>query len=193
MAYQTKRDPLFDSSMQEAIEKRGKELLGLALLVAGLGLAAMLYSYTPSDPSWLSASDAPVRNWLGLFGASISAPVIMVIGIGGWALSALAVIWGVAIVATAGNFMVAKWSTIIGTLICLGMGWAVLIGGRDLLALMSTPVVVLMVVGGVLYSAGTGFLLLSRMRFHNTIWHGFVVAGSTVFFVAVFLHAAQVA
>ncbi|MCA1335545.1 DNA translocase FtsK [Pseudooceanicola marinus] len=95
MAYQTKRDPLFDSSMQEAIEKRGKELLGLALLVAGLGLAAMLYSYTPSDPSWLSASDAPVRNWLGLFGASISAPVIMVIGIGGWALAALAVIWGV--------------------------------------------------------------------------------------------------
>ncbi|MGI3166505.1 DNA translocase FtsK [Pseudooceanicola sp. 200-1SW] len=94
MAYQTKRDPLFDSSMQEAIEKRGKELLGVALLVAGLILAAMLYSYTPSDPSWLSASDAPVRNWLGLFGASISAPVIMVIGIGGWALAALAVIWG---------------------------------------------------------------------------------------------------
>ena len=47
--------------------------------------------------------------------------------------------------------------------------------------------------GGGLYSAGTGFLLLSRMRFHNTIWHGFVVAASTVFFVAVFMHAAQVA
>lgn len=105
----------------------------------------------------------------------------------------LAVIWGVAIVATIGNFLVAKWSTVIGTLICLGMGWAVVIGGRDLLAMMSTPVVVLMVVGGVLYSAGTAFLLLSRMRFHNTIWHGFVVAASTVFFVAIFMHAAQVA
>ncbi|WP_010140677.1 DNA translocase FtsK [Oceanicola sp. S124] len=94
MAYQTKRDPLFDRAMQEALEKRGKELIGLLLLGFGLMLAAVLYSYDPQDPSWLSASDAPVRNWLGLFGASISAPIIMVIGIGGWAIAVLSVIWG---------------------------------------------------------------------------------------------------
>lgn len=94
MAYQTKRDPLFDSDMQAALEKRGKELIGLVLLGFGLMLAAVLYSYAPQDPSWFSASDAPVQNWLGLFGASISAPVIMVIGIGGWAIAVLSVIWG---------------------------------------------------------------------------------------------------
>ncbi|MBR9766486.1 MAG: cell division protein FtsK [Rhodobacteraceae bacterium] len=94
MAYQTKRDPLFDRAMQEALEKRGKELIGLLLLGFGLMLAAVLYSYDPQDPSWLSASDAPVQNWLGLFGASIAAPVIMVIGIGGWAIAVLSVIWG---------------------------------------------------------------------------------------------------
>ena len=37
MAYQTRgRDPLLDTNMAEAIEKRGKELVGIALLVAGL-------------------------------------------------------------------------------------------------------------------------------------------------------------
>ena len=38
MAYQARgRDPLFDSDVQAAIEKRGKELIGLALILLGLG------------------------------------------------------------------------------------------------------------------------------------------------------------
>ncbi len=159
-----------------------------ATLIAML-TASLLYNHLPR-PDWRERLRRFDHAAIYLKIAGTYTPFALLSGAGE---VMLAVIWGVAIVATAGNFMVAKWSTIIGTLICLGMGWAVLIGGRDLLALMSTPVVVLMVVGGVLYSAGTGFLLLSRMRFHNTIWHGFVVAGSTVFFVAVFLHAAQVA
>ena len=36
MAYQTRgREPLLDSTMAEAIEKRGKELMGLVLLIMG--------------------------------------------------------------------------------------------------------------------------------------------------------------
>ncbi|NIZ10563.1 DNA translocase FtsK [Pseudooceanicola sp. HF7] len=95
MAYQTKgRDPLFDSSMQETLRKRGKELIGVLLLAVGLGLAAILISYSPDDPSMMSASDAPVQNWLGRFGAAIAAPVVMIIGAGGWAIAMLAAIWG---------------------------------------------------------------------------------------------------
>ena len=59
MAYSVKhRDPLLDSAMQEAIERRGRELLGIALIgLAGL-LAALLVSYVPDDPSWIAATDA---------------------------------------------------------------------------------------------------------------------------------------
>lgn len=159
-----------------------------ASLIAML-TASLLHNHLPK-PDW--------RDWLRRFDhaaiylkiAGTYTPFALLSGTG---TGILVAIWTVAIVATIGNFLVRKWSTVVGTLICLGMGWAIVFGGRDLMALMSTPVVVLMVVGGVLYSAGTAFLLLSRMRFHNTIWHGFVVAASTVFFVAVFLHAAQVA
>ena len=35
MAYQTRRDPLFDQTVQVAIEKRSRELIGIALLIAG--------------------------------------------------------------------------------------------------------------------------------------------------------------
>ena len=95
MAYQTRgRDPLLDSTMTEAIEKRGKELMGIALLVLGAAAAAMIASYHPDDPSWMSATDAPVQNWLGRFGASIAAPLFMIVGWGAWALAIVLGAWG---------------------------------------------------------------------------------------------------
>ena len=48
MAFQTRgRDPLLDSTMAEAIEKRGKELLGLALL--GLGIIKGGHMFRTAD------------------------------------------------------------------------------------------------------------------------------------------------
>ena len=96
MAYQTRgRDPLLDSSMAEAIEKRGKELLGLALLALGFAAAMMIASYNPDDPSWMAATDAPVQNMLGRMGASIAAPLFMIVGWGAWGLAVVLGAWGV--------------------------------------------------------------------------------------------------
>lgn len=96
MAYQTRgRDPLLDSNMAQAIEKRGKELLGIGLILLACAAAAMIGSYTPSDPSWMSATDAPVHNWLGRFGASLAAPFFMIVGWGSWGIAIVLGGWGV--------------------------------------------------------------------------------------------------
>ncbi|MFD1194980.1 DNA translocase FtsK 4TM domain-containing protein [Seohaeicola saemankumensis] len=95
MAYQTRgRDPLFDSDVQAAIEKRGKELLGLVLIVLGCAAAAMVMSYNPADPSFLSATDAPVQNWMGRMGATIAAPLFMIAGWGSLAIALVLMAWG---------------------------------------------------------------------------------------------------
>jgi len=95
MAYQARgRDPLFDSNMQAAIEKRGKELAGFVLMALGALASAMIYSYSPADPSWLSATDAPVQNWLGRPGASVAAPLFMIVGWASWGLALVLVVWG---------------------------------------------------------------------------------------------------
>ncbi|WP_417725847.1 DNA translocase FtsK 4TM domain-containing protein [Roseovarius sp.] len=95
MAYQTRgRDPLLDSSMAEALEKRGKELLGLVMIVVAMMAAAMVVSYSPDDPSWMSATDAPVQNWIGRFGASVAAPLFMIIGWGSWGIALVLGAWG---------------------------------------------------------------------------------------------------
>ncbi|MDP5084650.1 MAG: DNA translocase FtsK 4TM domain-containing protein, partial [Yoonia sp.] len=103
-SYQTRRrDPLLDSTTQAAIEKRTKELLGLGLIFVGLLIAAMVGSYSPDDPSWISATDAPVQNWLGHFGASFAAPVMMIIGMGIWVVPLTLTTWGARFVAHHGQ------------------------------------------------------------------------------------------
>ena len=95
MAFQTRsRDPLLDSSMQAAIEKRGKELIGIFLIGLGVFVAAMVGSYTPDDPNWMVSTDAPVQNWLGRPGASIAAPLFMIVGWAAWSLALTPLAWG---------------------------------------------------------------------------------------------------
>lgn len=104
MAYQTRgREPLLDSSMAAAIEKRGKELAGLILLAVAAVMAAAILSYHPDDPSWMSATDAPVRNWAGPVGASAAATAVMILGWGGLGLPVLFAAWGLRLVVHRGE------------------------------------------------------------------------------------------
>ncbi|MGH1576878.1 DNA translocase FtsK [Planktotalea sp.] len=96
MAYQARgRDPLLDSNMQAMIEKRGKEMIGVALIILGVISAMIVGSYSPTDPSWLSATDAPVQNMFGQLGASIAAPLFMIVGKAAWVIPVTALAWGV--------------------------------------------------------------------------------------------------
>ncbi|MBJ3763137.1 DNA translocase FtsK 4TM domain-containing protein [Maribius pontilimi] len=95
MAYQTRgRDPLFDSTTQAALEKRGRELFGMVLIGLGITVALMLGSYQPDDPSWLSATSEPARNMLGRMGASIASPLYVIVGWGAWGFALTFLVWG---------------------------------------------------------------------------------------------------
>ena len=94
MAYQTRRDPILDSGMQAVIEKRSRELIGIALLVVGAVAAAMMLSYTPDDPNWMASTDAPVQNWMGRIGAAVAAPMFMIAGWGVFGFAIILLVWG---------------------------------------------------------------------------------------------------
>ena len=95
-SYQARgRDPLFDSETQALLERRGRELIGIALFVVGVLVAALLWSYSPDDPSWFTATDAPVQNWLGAFGASLASPLIVLCGMAAFGISVTCWVWGV--------------------------------------------------------------------------------------------------
>ncbi len=92
-SYQT-RDPLLDDSTAEMLERRGRELAGVGLLILALLGALMLGSYSPSDPGWMVANDAPVANYLGSGGAAFASTLIVIFGMGIWAAPVLLAAWG---------------------------------------------------------------------------------------------------
>ena len=88
------RDPLLDQSTQAMLERRGRELLGLVLIMLGVAFLLTLASYSPNDPGWMVATDEPAQNLLGRFGAALASTLIILIGWGSWAISAVLLIWG---------------------------------------------------------------------------------------------------
>ncbi|MFN4060735.1 MAG: DNA translocase FtsK 4TM domain-containing protein [Paracoccus hibiscisoli] len=88
------RDPLFDQTTRAALERRGKEAAGAMLIVLGILVAMMLGSWSPDDPSFGSATDAPAMNMLGGLGAMIASALIMIAGMGAWMLVVAAWVWG---------------------------------------------------------------------------------------------------
>jgi hemolysin III len=51
----------------------------------------------------------------------------------------------------------------------------------------------LMAVGAIVYTVGVGFHLAERLPYNTAIWHGFVLAGATCHFVAIYRFATTVA
>jgi hemolysin III len=69
----------------------------------------------------------------------------------------------------------------------LGMGWAGVILGQEVVSVLPVPVLVLMAIGGGLYTIGVAFYLWERLPFHYTIWHLIVLTASLLFYAAVVL------
>ena len=165
----------------------------------GAGMAGVLI-YGGTLIAMLSASlaynHAPAKRWTGLLRRlDMSAIYLKIAGtvtpfavLSATGTSFLIGMWVAALGAVASVFAPRHRSGGLSVAIGLAMGWAVLVAGGDVIATTSAPVFALMVAGGVLYSLGTPFLLWERLRFHNAIWHGFVVVASAAFFAAVACH-----
>jgi DNA segregation ATPase FtsK/SpoIIIE, S-DNA-T family len=104
MAYQTRqRDPLLDDRTHAALMRLGQQGVGFALLGAAAALVALLVSYAPEDPNFMAATDAMPQNWLGHFGASVAAILMMIVGYGALLLPLVAAVWGVRFLSQAGQ------------------------------------------------------------------------------------------
>lgn len=65
------------------------------------------------------------------------------------------------------------------------MGWSGLIAFRPIADNLPPLSMLLIVIGGVIYTVGVIFHIWERLRFQNAIWHGFVVTAAAIHYVAV--------
>ncbi len=167
----------------------------LATVIYGLSLIAMilcsaLYHMVP-HPDWRGLLRRLDHSAIYFKIAGTYTPFTLLSGGHGAVL--VTGLWGAAIAGSGMHFWAPDRTRWVGFALYLAMGWAGLVAGWTLFSTLEPAVLTLIVAGGVLYTVGTAFFLFERMPFHNTIWHVFVLAASTIFFVAVALHLADTA
>ncbi len=109
---------------------------------------------------------------------------------GPWGWSLFGVVWTLAAAGLAlkafDRISHPAWSTGL----YLAMGWSVLIALGPLVERVATGGLVLLVAGGLAYTAGVVFFTLdSRLRYGHFVWHLFVVVGTACHYFAVLHYA----
>ncbi|PKA40298.1 PAQR family membrane homeostasis protein TrhA [Rhizobium sullae] len=70
-------------------------------------------------------------------------------------------------------------------LLYLAMGWSGILVAEPVSSRIPFASMLLILIGGFIYSAGVIFHVWEKLRFQNAIWHGFVVAAAAVHYSAV--------
>ena len=98
-------------------------------------------------------------------------------------------VWSVAAAGIAGKLWRARadsaLSHSLSVVLYLALGWIGLAAIGPLTAALAWPTLLLIGVGGAIYSAGVIFHLWHRLPYQNAIWHGFVLTAAGVHYAAV--------
>lgn len=170
------------------LDGRGEVVAGIGLygaaLLAMLGASAA-YNMIQASEAWEEALRRIDHACIYLKIAATQTPFALLMGPGqaGWVLGS---VWAAALGGATGKLFFPRLLRRIGLPLYLALGWAGLAllwpgeGARPL----AGPTLILAMAGGVLYTVGVGFFLAERLRFHNAIWHGFVLIASLSFYAA---------
>ncbi len=165
----------------------GKEIAGVSIYVAGMLLmlgCSAAYHMIPTT-TWRVALRRMDHAAIYLKIAATQTPFAVLIG-GSNTPLLLGTVWTAAIGGAAAKLFWFDRMDRLALPLYLALGWAGAAlfwpGDGEGLAFATMTLVV---VGGLLYTIGVGFFLARRLRFHNAIWHGFVLVATFVFYSAV--------
>lgn len=94
-------------------------------------------------------------------------------------------IWGMALGGIALKLKNPPLFERVGVAIYLALGWSAVAVYAPIAAALKGWPLALLLAGGALYSLGVCFHLRERLRFHNAIWHVFVLAAASCHFTSV--------
>jgi hemolysin III len=123
-----------------------------------------------------------------LFIAGSYTPILfhVVRGTLGWTL--FGIVWGLAVAGVLFKAFFTKKFLFTSTIVYILMGWMIIFAWKPLVANLGGGGLMLLVIGGLLYTVGTVFYMWRSFPFHHAIWHLFVLAGSIFQFFAILLY-----
>ena len=99
----------------------------------------------------------------------------------------LCVLWSLVLLGIVFKIFFVNRFNILSTIIYLLMGWMMVWGGKAFFVSVPFSVIILIIIGGVLYSVGVIFYLMEKWKWHHVVWHLFVLAAAICHYVAVLL------
>jgi hemolysin III len=104
---------------------------------------------------------------------------------GAWAWGMTSAVWALALGAAAVKLFAPGFGRKFWVGVYLAIGWIAVIAVKPLLAGVSALALVLLLVGGLVYSLGVIVYLKRDLPFRRAIWHGFVTAAAATHFAAI--------
>jgi hemolysin III len=104
---------------------------------------------------------------------------------GDWAVYLTVVVWSVALFGIAIKLVWPKRLEGVTTGLYIALGWVGIIALEPILTSLGLAALILLAIGGALYTIGVIFHLWERLPYQNAIWHGFVVAAAAAHYGAV--------
>lgn len=152
-------------------------------MVASFGMSAA-YNITWA-PRWKERLRPLDHAAIYLMIAGTYTPLALV-NLSGWIGNALlAAVWPMALVGLGLKLLYPRRFERLSLVLYLGLGWVGVVAAGALVTALPVESLVLLLIGGVLYSGGVVFHLAKRLRFHNAIWHTFVLAAAVCHYLAV--------
>ena len=102
-----------------------------------------------------------------------------------WATGLTAGVWTAALVGVAAKLWQPRRMETLSVFLYLALGWIGLIAAKPLLASLDLATLVLILAGGVVYSAGVLFHLSRDGRYSRALWHGCVLVAACVHYAAI--------
>jgi hemolysin III len=175
----------FASLHGSAFHVVGCSMFGLTLVL--LYTSSTLY-HSISQPRAKAVFRALDHSAIFLLIAGTYTPFSLVNLRGPWGWSLLGVVWGLAILGIVLRVALRRRPAAAFVGLYIGMGWCVVVAVKPLLAAVAPGGLLLLMSGGLVYTAGVAFYAWRRLPYHHAIWHAFVLVGSTLHYFAVLFY-----
>ena len=105
----------------------------------------------------------------------------------GWTL--FGIVWGAAILGIALNAVSIERFKVFSMICYLCMGWVIIFAVKPLLSAIPKESFLLLLWGGIIYTLGAVvFGFGKKLRYIHSVWHFFVLAGSILHFLSIYLY-----
>jgi hemolysin III len=115
-------------------------------------------------------------------------PFLLIRMRGGWGWSLFGIVWGLAATGIVFKAVFIGRLKKLSVAVYVLMGWLIVVALKPLLTAVPKTGVVLLGIGGLLYTVGIVFYSWKSVRFSHMVWHLFVLGGSACHFFAILLY-----